>query len=63
MFHVSIQLISLASRELSTPVQKSFSHILVSIQLISLASREFADYQQECDDLTEGFHSINFSSE
>ncbi len=58
---VSIQLISLASRELGEEIQGS-KGALVSIQLISLASREIPMREKIATDGI-GFHSINFSSE
>ncbi len=58
---VSIQLISLASREITlTDIHSLQSE--VSIQLISLASREEKRLKQKTS-VRECFHSINFSSE
>ncbi len=59
---VSIQLISLASREKIETTATPLGGVYVSIQLISLASREFKIKKPTVLRL-ESFHSINFSSE
>ncbi len=59
---VSIQLISLASRDFSQYGAQRFFDI-VSIQLISLASRDLSRCQSNLAEVEKGFHSINFSSE
>ncbi len=63
---VSIQLISLASREKIERVwvTDKKAYCQVSIQLISLASREDMDTTDtEIETQIPSFHSINFSSE
>ena len=60
--HVSIQLVSLASREFESDDYKELTPELVSIQLVSLASRE--NYLPGDDqNFIYRFHSIGFPSE
>ena len=61
--YVSIQLISLASREIRQSEYKDKVSEKVSIQLISLASREFSLQSLGQAKAKGRFHSINFSSE
>ena len=61
---VSIQLVSLASREVITTFDRCVGdYILVSIQLVSLASRETESIMPPMPADLLGFHSISFSSE